>query len=66
MQPKTPIGIEKNGDEVDGVQKPDAHVAFNQTQEYDGKECDISLGGTSRGNKISISGLLRVLHDVLS
>jgi hypothetical protein len=27
---KTPIGLEKNGGEVDGVQKPDAHVALNQ------------------------------------
>jgi hypothetical protein len=31
LQPKTPIGLEKNGDEVDGVQKPNAHVALNQT-----------------------------------
>jgi hypothetical protein len=31
LQPKTPIGLEKNGDEVDGVQKFNAHVALNQT-----------------------------------
>ncbi len=47
------------------MQKPDAHVALNQTQEHDGMEGDISPCGTSRGNKISISGLLGVLHEVL-
>lgn len=31
LQPKTPIGLEKNGDEVHGVQKSNAHVALNQT-----------------------------------
>jgi hypothetical protein len=51
---------------VDGVQKPDAHVALNQTQEHDHKEGDISPGETSWGNKISISGLLGMLHDLLA
>jgi hypothetical protein len=66
LKPKTPIGLEKNGDEVDGVQKPNAHVALNQTQYHDGEEGDISPSETSRGNKINISGLLGVLHEVLA
>jgi hypothetical protein len=41
---------------MDGVQKLDAHLALNQTQKHDGKEGDISPGGTS------ILGLLGVLH----
>ncbi len=51
---------------MDGVQKLDAHVALNQTQEHDGKEGDISPRGTSRENKISILGLLGMLHEVLA